>query len=99
MKPAVALTATMTDAELFGGTFGAPSYWTWKTVAKVIDGGELTEPREIELFKLATGRSQLPNRRMRRALRRLILLCGRRAGKDHFLSAVGVWRAARCAGW
>jgi len=59
----------------------------------------LTEPREIELYKQCTGRSQLPNRKMRRALRRLILLCGRRAGKDRFLSAVGVWRAALCADW
>jgi hypothetical protein len=29
----------------------------------------------------------------------LILLAGRRGGKDRFLSAVGVWRAALCADW
>jgi hypothetical protein len=29
----------------------------------------------------------------------LILLAGRRAGKDRFLSAVAVWRAALCADW
>jgi hypothetical protein len=28
-----------------------------------------------------------------------VLLCGRRAGKDRFLSAVAVWRAALCANW
>ena len=32
-------------------------------------------------------------------VRRLILLAGRRAGKDRFLSACAVWRAALCADW
>ena len=32
-------------------------------------------------------------------MRRLILLAGRRAGKDRFLSAVAVWRAALCTDW
>jgi hypothetical protein len=99
MRPAITLSHALTDAELFGGTFQAETFWTWRTVAKVIDGEPLTEPREIELFKQSTGRTQLPNRKMRRALRRLVLLCGRRAGKDRFLSAVGVWRAALCADW
>jgi len=98
MRPAVTLTAAMADAELFGGTFSAPSYWTWKTIAKIIDSLPLTA-REIELFKQATGRTRLPSRKVRRALRRLILLCGRRAGKDRFLSAVAVWRAALFTNW
>jgi len=29
----------------------------------------------------------------------LILLVGRRGGKDRFMSAVAVWRAALCADW
>ena len=32
-------------------------------------------------------------------MRRLILLAGRRAGKDRFFSAVAVWRAALCTNW
>jgi hypothetical protein len=32
-------------------------------------------------------------------LRRLIVLAGRRAGKDRFFGAVAVWRAALCADW
>ena len=32
-------------------------------------------------------------------MRRLLLLAGRRAGKDRFLSAVAVWRAALCCNW
>ena len=89
MTPAITLTKALADPALLGGPFQAPSFWTWKTVAKLIDGEPLTEPREIELFKQCTGRRQLPNRKTRRALRRLIILCGRRAGKDRFLSARG----------
>ena len=32
-------------------------------------------------------------------MQRLLLLVGRRGGKDRFLSAVAVWRAALCADW
>jgi hypothetical protein len=88
----------MTDPQLFGNTFSAPSFWTWRTVAKVIDGERL-RGRELELFRQCTGRNRLPSRRTRRQLRRLIVLVGRRGGKDRFLSAVGVWRAALCADW
>jgi hypothetical protein len=99
MKSGVTLTAAMCDERLLGAPFKSSSFWTWLTLAKVIDGAPLTEPREIELFKQCTGRSRLPNRRGHRGLRRLIILAGRRAGKDRFLSAVAIWRAALCANW
>jgi hypothetical protein len=54
----------------------APSFWTWKTVAKLIDGVTLSEPREIELFKQCTGPT-LPTK----PVKRLIVLVGRRGGK------------------
>ena len=95
MTPLISLTRALTDPALFGATFRAPSFWTWRTLAKLIDGEPLTEPREVELAEQSTGRSQLPNK----PVRRLILLAGRRAGKDRFLSAVSVWRAALCADW
>ena len=85
----------MIDPQLFGGVFASPSFWTWRTVAKVIDGVSLTELHEVELFKQCTGRSKL----LSTTPRCMILLCGRRAGKDRFLSAVAVWRAALCADW
>ena len=93
--PAITLTRAMIDPLLFGGVFASPSFWTWRTVAKLIDGISLSEPREIELFKQCSGRSELLNT----TARHIILLCGRRAGKDRFLSAVAVWRAALCADW
>jgi hypothetical protein len=95
MTPLITLSRALTDPALFGGTFAAPSFWTWRVVAKLIDGLPLTELREIELFKHCTGRSVLPSK----AVRRLILLAGRRAGKDRFLSACAIWRAALCADW
>ena len=97
--PNIMLTRAMSDPALFGQTFKSPSFWTWRVVAKIIDGLPLTEPREVALFKECTGRTQLPNREQNRRLRRLILLVGRRGGKDRFLSAVAVWRAALCADW
>src|SRR5262249_18659053 len=80
---------------LFGEVFEVGSFWTWKVVAKLIDGFPLTEAREIELFHECTGRTELPSK----AVRRLVLLCGRRAGKDRFLSAVAVWRTALASDW
>ena len=80
MTPAIMLSHAFTDVALFGKTFASPSFWTWRTVAKLIDGLPLIEPREIELFEQCTGRKY--NRQARRAVRRLILLAGRRAGKD-----------------
>ena len=97
MTPAISLTQTLTDPKLFGGTFGGPSFWTWRVVAKLIDGRPLTEQREIDLFRECTGFE--PTREVRRKIRRLILLAGRRAGKDRFFSAVAVWRAALCTDW
>lgn len=97
MKPAISLTQALTDSDLFGPVFAAPSFWTWKVLGKLIDGLPLTEKREIALFEEATGRRYC--RQSRRAVHRLILLAGRRAGKDRFFSAVGCWRAALCANW
>jgi hypothetical protein len=61
----------------------------------MIDGLPLTEAREVDLVKECTGRTQLPTA----PVCRLILLAGRRAGKDRFFSAVAVWRAALCVDW
>jgi hypothetical protein len=65
--PAITLTDAMTDPNLFGDTFAADSFWTWRTVAKLIDGIPLTEKREIELFEACTGRTY--NHHHRRAVR------------------------------
>ena len=38
MKPDISLTDAMSDPNLFGSVFAAPSFWTWRVVAKFIDG-------------------------------------------------------------
>jgi hypothetical protein len=97
--PDISLSRSLVEPKLFGSIFAAPSFWTWRTVGKLIDGVDLVERRELDLFKQCTGRTTLPNRHDRRVLRRLIVLVGRRGGKDRFFSAVAVWRAALCADW
>ena len=59
MTPLVTLSRSLVDPALFGGVFGAPSFWPWRVVAKIIDGEPLREPREIELFKECTGRTRV----------------------------------------
>jgi len=95
MTPLISLSRALSDPALFGKTFAAPSFWTWRVVAKLIDGITLSEAREIELARQCAGRSVLPSK----PVRRLMLLAGRRAGKDRFLSACAVWRAALCCDW
>jgi len=97
LTPDITLSAALSNVSLLGGPFTSPSFWTWKVIAKLIDGIRLTEPREIELLETCTGR--VYNRQAVRAVRRLIALVGRRGGKDRFHSAVGVWRAALCTNW
>jgi hypothetical protein len=96
-KPAVTLSASLSDPHLFGKVFSSPSFWTWKVVAKLIDGISLIEQREIALYEECTGKTY--NKDIHPAAQHLLLLCGRRAGKDRFLSAVAVWRAALCTDW
>jgi hypothetical protein len=50
LKPAITLTEAMANPDLFGKVFASPSFWTWKVVAKLIDGIPLTEKREIDLL-------------------------------------------------
>lgn len=38
MKPVISLSRALGDEGVFGNTFGASSFWTWWTVAKLIDG-------------------------------------------------------------
>lgn len=97
--PKIKLTEAMISPKFFGNVYSSPSFWPWRTVAKLIDGIALIEQREVELFKQCTGRTQLLSTTSKGVLRRFAFLCGRRAGKDRFLSGVAVWRAALAADW
>jgi hypothetical protein len=95
IEPKVTLSRALVDPDMLGNVFSAESFWTWRVVAKLLDGIALTEPREIELYQQCTGRTKLPTG----PIRRWIILVGRRGGKDRFMSAVAVWRAALALDW
>jgi hypothetical protein len=84
----IGLYGAMTDPNLLGKTFAQPSFWTWKVIAKLVDGLPLTEDREHALYQRCTGRTTLPQG----PVHRLYPLVGRRGGKDRFMSAVAVWQ-------
>ena len=92
--PAITLAAAMRDPQLLGGPFTAPSFWTWHVVAKVLSGEGLDD-REAALFRQCTGRTRLPSG----PVHRMVILVGRRGGKDRFFSAVAIHRAALAADW
>ncbi len=94
MKRSITLAAAMADDRLLGAPFRSPTFWPWHAVAKLVSGARLDD-REAALFRECTGRGTLPTG----PVRRLMLLAGRRAGKDRFLSAVAVHRAALAADW
>jgi hypothetical protein len=95
MRARIPLTTAMSDPALFGTIFGRPSFWPWFTVAKLIDGIELTEERELELFRKCTGRTRPPEG----PVRQLYLGVGRRGGKDRWMSSVACWRSALVTDW
>jgi hypothetical protein len=94
MTAPITLTAAMRDPDLLGAPFQAESFWTWFTVAKLIDGLPLDD-REGELFRQCTGRSILSCA----PVKNLTLLAGRRGGKDRFMSSVANYRAALACDW
>ncbi len=49
----------MLDPELFGKTFGAPTFAAWRTLAKVLDALPL-DAEELELYRTLTARTQAP---------------------------------------
>jgi hypothetical protein len=90
----VSLAAAMRDPNLLGRPFLAESFWPWHCVAKILSD-EALDDREAALFRSCTGRTKLPAG----PIRRLVLLAGRRAGKDRFASAVAVYEAALGGDW
>jgi hypothetical protein len=90
----ITLAAAMRDDSLLGRPFSAPTFWTWHAVAKLLSG-EVLDEREADLFRECTGRTKLPDG----PVKSLIFLSGRRSGKDRFMSAVAIYRAALAANW
>lgn len=83
-----ALADCMTDPELFGHTFGGPTFSAWRTVAKILDGLPL-DADELELFRNVTGRTEPAATPFSEAY----LVKPRRAGGTLFGAACGVHAA------
>ena len=80
----------MLDPELFGKTFGGPTFENWRTVAKILDGLPLTES-ELALYQQFTGRSDAPTE----AFDEAYLIKPRRAGGTLFGAACGLHAALK----
>jgi hypothetical protein len=78
----------MLDPDLFGHTFGGPTFAAWRTVAKALDGLPL-EPDELDLYRQITHRQAAPNRPFSEGY----LVKPRRAGGTLFAAAVGLHAA------
>lgn len=78
----------MTDPDLFGRTFGGPTFAAWRTVAKVLDGLPLG-PEEFALYQAITGRDTPPAGPFSEAY----LVKPRRAGGTLFGAACGLHAA------
>lgn len=78
----------MIDPLLFGRTFGGPTFASWRTVAKVLDGLPLNE-EDLALFRQVTGREEAPSAPFSEAY----LIKPRRAGGTLFGAACGLHAA------
>jgi hypothetical protein len=86
------LFAFMTNEALCGREFLAPSWSTWRVIARLIDGdAHLLTGEEQALALKLTGRTKLPTS----APRELYVGAGRRSGKSRFGALVAVWLASQ----
>jgi hypothetical protein len=88
----VKLHTFMNTPRLAGKEFSAPSWSTWRIIARLIDGdGALLTAEERALALKLTGRTALPTV----APRELFIGAGRRSGKSRFGALVATWLAAQ----
>jgi hypothetical protein len=82
------ITAALDDPELLGEAFAGASWDTWRAVLRGAYALPMTD-REIELFKTVAEREP-PTRQVRE----LVIIAGRRSGKDSIASAIAAHAAA-----
>lgn len=82
----------MTTPRLAGKEFSAPSWSTWRIIARLIDGdADKLTPDEQAIALRLTGRTKLPDC----APREVYVGAGRRGGKSRFESLVATWLASQ----
>ena len=85
----VTIRDAMTDPQLFGDTFGGPSFAAWRALLSGFYGLDLTED-EAAIWQEVTARTETPQE----AHDELWLVVGRRGGKSHAASLLAVFEAA-----
>ena len=80
--------SVMRDPELFGRIFQGKSWDAWEVFLRVVYGLPLSI-EQMNLYRTATGRSDLPRGQVKEAL----MLVGRRGGKTRVASFIGTHTA------
>ena len=83
--PVKSLHDAMLDPQLFGRTFGGPTFEHWRVIAKALDGSPL-KPGELAFFRAVSGRDVAPGKPTPEAY----LIKPRRAGGTLFAAAVAL---------
>jgi hypothetical protein len=86
--PVKSLHDAMLDPQLFGRTFGGPTFEDWRVIAKALDGSPL-KPGELAFFRAVSGRDVAPGKPTPEAY----LIKPRRAGGTLFAAAVALHAA------
>jgi hypothetical protein len=78
----------MEDPRLFGPMFAGPSWANWRTILRGAFALPMTES-ELEFFRTVTDRDPPAKR-----VKELVVIAGRRSGKDSVASAIAAYSAA-----
>jgi hypothetical protein len=85
----ISITDAMSDPQLFGPWFSAPSWATWRACLKAAYCEPMT-PEDLTLFHAVAGGRALPTQRVKE----LWAICGRRAGKDSLAALIAAYTGA-----
>src|SRR5579863_6680233 len=88
MAPAATIIEALDDPDLLGAAFKGNSWSTWRAILKAAYALPMTET-EIEAFRAVAERDP-PTKQVRE----LVVIAGRRAGKDSIASAIAAHAAA-----
>ncbi|MFZ2007916.1 MAG: hypothetical protein WAV02_22740, partial [Stellaceae bacterium] len=80
---APSISAALADERKLAPYFAGPSWATWRAVLKAAEGMPLDDD-ELLLFKAVAGDREPPRRRVKE----LVVIAGRRSGKDSVASAI-----------
>jgi hypothetical protein len=83
------IVSAMEDPRLFGPMFSGPSWANWRTILRGAFALPMKTEAEREFFRSVTGRDP-PTKRVKE----LVVIAGRRSGKDSVASAIAAYTAA-----